>query len=247
MKIKLLLFILLICSSLWAQDILLDLYNAGVEISREIDKAVLEATALTDAEENQLGAQIRTEIIKTERPCTHSRFPVNEIFRKVVANASRQGLDWECTIVSNSEFNAFAIAGGKVFINKGLLDAVGSEAELAFVIGHEIAHIDLKHCVYKIQHGVRAGQIDPNLGELVQIGYDIYSRPFSQPQEQEADELGFRLMRRAGYPKQGALDFFRRLEQFEPKIEDPTINAVNDFISTHPTARRRLERMQQLD
>jgi predicted Zn-dependent protease len=54
-------------------------------------------------------------------------------------------------------------------------------------------------------------------------------------------------MRRAGYPKQGALVFFMRREQFEPKIEDPTINAVNDFISTHPTARRRLERMQQLD
>jgi len=114
------------------------------------------------------------------------------------------------------------------------------------VIAHEIAHNDLKHCVQSIQHAVRASQIDPLLGEVVGVAYSIYKHPFSQEMEYAADKRGVELMTAAGWSKQGAISFFRKLQRYEPSAEDPGIQAVNDFISTHPTAQKRIERIEKM-
>lgn len=216
------------------------------ELVDGLDQSLLNMTALSTAEENRLGAELQTQILREVGTSGTRKFNVQSVFNKLQAKSSRPDLAWECTVTASREFNAFAVAGGKTFVNIGILNSLDSEAELAFLIGHEIAHNDLKHCVQKIQHAVRASQIDPLFGEVVNVAYSIYKHPYSQEIEYAADKRGVELMTAAGYSKQGAISFFRKLQNFEPSSEDPTIQAVNDFISTHPTAQKRIERIEKL-
>lgn len=210
------------------------------------DQVLLNMTALSTAEENEIGNKVQQQILSEVGRSSSSKFDIQSVFRKIKNLSTRPDLAWECSVTSDTQFNAFAVAGGKTFLNQGMLRAIDSEAELAFVIAHEVAHNDLKHCVQKIQHAVRASQIDPRLGEVVGVAYSVYQHPYSQDIEYAADKRGVELMTAAGYSKQGAISFFRKLQKFEPSSEDPTIQAVNDFISTHPTAQKRIERIEKM-
>ncbi len=211
-----------------------------------VDQTLLNMTALSTEEENQVGAELQQQILADLGISRGGKFDVQGIFNKIKARSSRGDLAWDCTVTADTQFNAFAVAGGKTFLNLGMLSGLNSEAELAFVIAHEIAHNDLKHCVQSIQHAVRASQVDPLLGEVVGVAYSIYKYPFSQEMEYAADKRGVELMTAAGWSKQGALSFFRKLQQYEPTAEDPNLQAVNDFISTHPTAQKRIERIEKM-
>lgn len=223
----------------WGFGDLLDVIN-------DLDQAGLMQTELTDEEENELGAQLQEQILADSGTSRTDRFNIDKIFRKIVAEANRQKLAWECTVTAEEDFNAYAVAGGKTFLNIGLLSNLDKENEVAFVIAHEVAHNDLKHCVQKVQHGYRAGQVDPLLGELVTVAYGVFKSPFSKDLEYAADKKGVELMTAAGYSKDGAISFFRKLQKHDPAIEDPTLRAVNDFISSHPTAEDRIRRIEQM-
>ncbi|HNX37725.1 MAG TPA: M48 family metallopeptidase [Candidatus Cloacimonadota bacterium] len=242
--LQLILFLILAGLPLQGQT-LDDLLNLGLETVYELNNTVLDMTALTDAEENEIGAGVRTEIMTDKTTYSTTKFDIQAIFKKITAKAGRPDIAWECTPVTDPEFNAFAIAGGKIFLNQGLLEGLETPDELAFVIAHEVAHIELKHCVRKIQASVRASQIDPVLGEIVAVGYQLYSYPFSQTQENEADERGVTLMKAAGFDKHGAVSFFNKLELREAHYANATFEEVNDFLSTHPTAQRRRARVEQ--
>lgn len=216
------------------------------QLPNQIDQKLLDMTALSTEEENEIGADMRKQILAEVGAGRAAKFDVQGIFRKISAQSSRRGLAWQCDITAAREFNAFAVAGGKTFINSGMLSVLDRDDELAFVIAHEVAHNDLKHCVQMIQHEVRAGQIHPLFGNVVGAAYSIYKRPYSQEIEYAADKRGVELMMAAGYSKQGAISFFRKLQKYEPTAEDPTIQAVNDFISTHPTAQKRIERIEKM-
>jgi predicted Zn-dependent protease len=133
-----------------------------------------------------------------------------------------------------------------MFFNTGILDFLETEDEIAFVMAHEIAHNELRHCIKRVQYAAIASSIDPSFGEIVQLAYGIYSMPFTKYDEYEADELGVWLMKKAGYNKQGAVDFFTKLEVLEKEYGIDKRDAVNDFISSHPTARDRRERVEKL-
>ena len=117
---------------------------------------------------------------------------------------------------------------------------------MAFVLAHEIAHNELRHCIKRVQYAAIAESIDPNLGEIVEVAYEIYQMPFTKYDEFEADELGVRLMKQAGYDKEGAISFFIKLENLEKEYGIDNRDAVNDFISSHPTAKDRRERIKAM-
>ncbi len=223
-----------------------DLINAFEPLNTDFNRTLLDLTALSTEEENQVGEQLQQQIVDEVGVTESRKYNIQAIFNKIRAHSSRPDLAWECTVTAIDEFNAFAVAGGKTFLNRGILDGLDSEGQVAFVIAHEIAHNDLKHCVEKIQYEVRAREIDPLLGDVVGVAYSIYSHPFSQEMEYAADRRGVELMQAAGWSKQGAIDFFLTLQEFEPTFEDPSLQAVNDFISTHPTAQKRIERVERM-
>jgi len=211
-----------------------------------LKEAIEDLTAISDEEENKIGNELKKILLEENTLTTTRKFNIPAIFNRVKKHVSRTKIKYECFVLKDDVFNAYAVAGGKIFLNTGLINRLSTEDEIAFVIAHEIAHIELKHCIKNIQYTVKASRIDPRLGEVVALAYGIYRRAFSKQQEREADELGVRLMMKAGYKKSGAVSFFRILEKHEPKHADPTLQTYNDFISSHPTAKERRERIEKM-
>ena len=145
--------------------------------------------------------------------------------------------------------NAFALPGGHVIVTTGMLGFVQSNAELAEVIGHEIAHVDLRHAVERHQFQYR-------LGPLVELFHRLAAMPYTADQELDADAEGLRLSLAAGYDPAAAPALFTRLRQLEgpggPRAVTPAgVGAVGgggggSYFRSHPPSEERALRLEKL-
>jgi len=227
--------------NLQAQDDLIKGILQGVDV---VNKQVLNITALSDEEENKIGEDLDKEIMKDFDVGKEKKYDLEKIFTNIKKYIKRTQINYRYTVLKDNSINAFAIAGGKIYLLTGLLKAVDTEDEIAFVIGHELAHIELKHCINRVQYAAIASKVEPNLGEIVQVAYSIYSTPYSKYDEYAADDLGVELMQKAGYKKEGAIKFFEKLIELEKEYQQDKKDPLNDFISSHPTAEKRIERIK---
>lgn len=242
--IQLILVTVLINTDTLAQDGLLkDL----LKTADKLNQVFLDLTEVSDEEENQIGEELDKEITQKSKVTSSNKWDIKKVWNDVVKQTSRKKIKYSFKIIQDKDVNAFAIAGGKVYINSGLLDFIKSKDELAFVIAHELAHIELKHSIRKIQHSVKASRIDPLLGAVVQVAYNTYRLPYSKDEEYEADSIGVKIMQKAGYSKQGGIDFFERLSKLEKVYQTNKRDPVNDFISTHPYSEQRKERIKKME
>ena len=163
---------------------------------------------------------------------------VEEILQKISKNVSRKGVNYKLSILKSDEINAFATLGGYLYITTGLLDFVDSYDELAFIIGHEVAHEDRLHT----QRKVTKLTLSTDLGDMTRMeGFaEIASKinktlapPFDQIDEYEADKIGFELAKAAGYDVNRFADFFKKLERYEKQ------DLLRKLTSTHPFAEHR--------
>ncbi|MDP2173493.1 MAG: M48 family metalloprotease [Candidatus Cloacimonadaceae bacterium] len=223
-----------------------DLLNAGTNTIKAVDSVLLDMTSVSDTEENQIGVELKKEILKKVKIEHSKKYDVVKILNKILPHCKRKAIKYEVIVVKDDVFNAYAVAGGKMFLNTGLLENLDNIDEVAFVLAHEMAHNELKHCINRIQHSYQAAKIQPLLGAIVQLAYITYKHPFSKEDERAADEYAVNLMQRAGYKKAGAISFFRNLGKHEQKWKDTNLQAVNDFVSTHPTAEERRKRIEKL-
>jgi predicted Zn-dependent protease len=180
---------------------------------------------------------------------------VNRVGLWVALHSDRPELPWKFGILDNDNINAFAAPGGTVLITRGLLERVGSEAELAGVLGHEIAHITQRHHLKAItqQHvtgflaGVGMAQLgkkyevanDPNVQQLVGSVKSLYTLGLDRSDEYEADRLGVVFAARAGYDPYGLPNVLLTLDSLNPS--DPALALL---FKTHP---RPATRLQELD
>ncbi len=226
--------------SLFAQGGIFDEITGTIN---DLTKTTLNIVDISEAEENQIGDAVEAEIRKKQRNGSSKKWDVNGVFKKVVKNVTRKKIDYRYKIVADNDVNAFAIAGGMIYINTGMLNFIKSEAELAFIIGHELAHIEKKHCINKIKLTYLAGKFDANLAVLADALMSVYDIPFSKYDEFEADDYGVKLMQKAGYDKKAAVDFFNRLaKHYKEAPRDP----VNDFIASHPLSTERAKRIEKM-
>ncbi len=239
-KIILLLF-LFFAPSLSAQDELLKGFLKSVDV---VNQEVLKITELSDEDENAIGKDLDKKISKEFKPGKEIKFNVKKIFDKIKKNVTRKKINYRYSIVNDTTVNAFTIAGGKIYILTGILNFLDTEDELAFVIAHELAHNELKQCIKKVQYSALASKVNPHLGEIVQVAYSVYSVPFTKYEEYDADELGVKLMLKAGYKVEGAVSFFDKLKKLEDKYKIDKRDALNDFISSHPVASDRKEKIK---
>ena len=165
-----------------------------------------------------------------------------------------KNFQWAVSVVQSDQVNAFCLPGGKIVVYTGIIPVAQSEAGLAVVMGHEIAHATLRHGserVLKQQttntflQGVNFSMGDMNyeqrrqlmglIGAGAQIGYIL---PFSREHESEADSTGLRYMARAGYDPREAVAFWQRMSAQAGKGSPP------QFLSTHPANATRIERLK---
>jgi len=163
---------------------------------------------------------------------------IEEILQKITKNVSHKGINYTLSILKSDDINAFATIGGYLYITTGLLDFVDSYDELAFIIGHEVAHEDRFHT----QRKVTKLTLSTDLGDMTRMeGFaEIASKinktlapPFDQIDEYEADKVGFELAKAAGYDVNRFADFFKKLERYEKQ------DLLRKLTSTHPFAEHR--------
>lgn len=152
-------------------------------------------------------------------------------------------------IINASDINAFALPGGPMYVNRGMIDAARTEGEMAGVMAHEISHVALRHGTaqatkqqkYSILSGIAgiAGTIlgGPGLGQLAQAPFAVYFLKFSREYETEADILGAQIMARAGYDPRDLGQMFQTIERQG--------GGGGGFLSDHPSAKDRYTRINQ--
>lgn len=179
---------------------------------------------------------------------------VNRIGQKIAAKSSRPELTWTFTLLNDDLINAFATQGGFVYVTRGLLAQLNSEAELAAVLGHEIAHITERHLNKAQNTGKLMEALTvvatvftqiPGLYELGNLYGGVLLRGYNREQELEADHLGIETMSKAGYRADALLEVIKmfrardRQEYLEANLEKREPQVYHGFLSTHPDNERR--------
>ena len=179
---------------------------------------------------------------------------VEEVGQRLAASSERPYLPWSFKVLDDPTVNAFALPGGYVYVTRGILAELGSEAELAAVLGHEIGHVTAKHSLHRqSQQMLASGAIitaavilDPEYADewaaLGMLGAGFAFLKYSRDDERQADDLGLRYMMRAGYDPQQMPGVFEMLEQVG-KAEGG--GALPAWLSTHPDPGKRRLRISQ--
>jgi Zn-dependent protease with chaperone function len=153
-------------------------------------------------------------------------------------------------VVNARDINAFALPGGPMYVNRGMIEAARTEGEMAGVMAHEISHVALRHGTaqatkgqkYSILGGIAgiAGTIlgGPGVGQLAQAPFAVYLLKFSREYETEADILGARIMAEAGYDPRDLANMFRTIEQQGG-------GGGGGFLSDHPSPSDRYARINR--
>lgn len=183
---------------------------------------------------------------------------VQGVGKALAANSHRPGLVYRFTVLDSKEVNAFALPGGYVYITRGLLAYLESEAELAAILSHEIGHVTARHSVrqYSAAQAASLGAIAGaiffpematlGVGDLVNVLGTALLRGYGREHELEADRLGAEYIARLGYPPGAMIDVIRGLksqEIFETRIareEGREPQVYHGLFSTHPDHDTRL-------
>lgn len=170
----------------------------------------------TPEEENRIGRQIAGNLlgaVKLVRDDTLQRY-VNLVGNWVAQQSGRTDVDWRFGVLDTDDINAFAAPGGYIFLTRGLYRLLDNEAELAGVLGHEIAHVTRKHHLKVLKQSSLIGALgqaasskaqgsDQMVQNLIGNGAEIMARGLDKDAEYEADRVGMVFAARAGYDPWG--------------------------------------------
>jgi beta-barrel assembly-enhancing protease len=212
-----------------------DAGNAVGNIAQTMAVDLFGAT-ISASEEMQIGKDLFSSIQQQMKIIDNDarRQSLQVILNKLLPYRERKSIDYQIHLVESESINAFSVAGGHIHVTTGLLNMKESEAELAFIIGHEIAHVDKKHCVRKIQILKTAGQFG-NLGAIAANLQLVLTAPFGQTDEYESDRFGAIFAHKAGYDAAKGGDFFRRFKNKE------NTTLLERMTRTHPFSAAREE------
>ena len=157
--------------------------------------------------------------------------------------------DYFFKVVNARDINAFALPGGPMYVNRGMIEAARTEGEMAGVMAHEIAHVALRHGTAQATKGQKYGTLagiagiagailgGPAVGQLAQAPFAVYMLKFSREYETEADILGAQIMAQSGYDPRDLANMFRTIEQQG--------GGGGGFLSDHPSPKDRFARINR--
>lgn len=206
--------------------------------------SAIQSSALLLQGESGIGESV-TKSILAQAPLVEDAAVVdyvNELGQRLAKVAGRSEFEYEFHILVEPELNAFALPGGKIFINAGAIAKTHSEAELAGLLAHEIAHAVLSHGFQLATQGnllANVGQYVPFVGRT---GASLVVMNYSRGMERQADALGTRILAASGYAADGVRNLMVTLEaeKEENDLEEPPI-----WLSTHPSTSERIENIER--
>src|SRR5687767_1628539 len=183
---------------------------------------------------------------------------INEVGQKLAAVSDRK-LPYEFVVLNNPVPNAWALPGGKIAVNLGLLTELKNESELAAVLGHEIVHAAARHGAKAqergtlMQVGLAAAQIgaaisdvDSNIANLALqgagVGAQLVQQKYGRDQELESDEYGMKYMKLAGYDLQGAITLQETFVRLSQQSGAKAQGFLEGLFASHPPSAERVEK-----
>ena len=221
---------------------------------------------ITEQQEVEMGRAYHKEILKNSKILDNKELTKYfvELGEKIARSSHRPDLNWKFTIIDDPTFNAFATPGGYVYFYRGLLAHFNSEAELAGVLSHEIAHITARHAV----RGMSTAQVTNLLiglaasnvpgGSISNSGFSllnqIVNKGYSRKYESEADDIAKEYLGRNGYNQNAMANFLKTMksaDDLENEIAEkegrPISAGYHNIFSTHPSTENRIEAMNQTE
>jgi metalloendopeptidase OMA1, mitochondrial len=214
---------------------------------------------MPETQELSLGSESFGEVTKQTAESTNERYRtlVSRVGERIAAVANRNDYQWEFKTLASQEQNAFCLPGGKVAIYEGILPVCETEAGLAVVMSHEIAHAIARHGGERMSQtaavdGVKTAfsyvlqKQDETKKQAMLKAYGVASEygvllPYSRKHELEADHIGLMLMSQAGYDPTAAPSFWRRFGAAAASAEKKP-----EFMSTHPSDEKRASELSKL-
>ncbi|MGK2951585.1 MAG: M48 family metalloprotease [Thiobacillus sp.] len=218
---------------------------------------------MSEQQEIQMGAQAHQDVLKEYAALDHPGLQayVNEVGQRLAQQGHRPNLQWHFTVVDSPDVNAFALPGGYVYITRGLMAYLNSEAELAGVIGHEIGHVTARHGVRQQSASMAAGLgavlgsiLVPELGNqagasLLQSLAQAWTAGYGREHELESDRLGAEYLAKTGYRPQAMIDVIGVLKNQElfaaeqAKRDGRQPRTYHGTFDTHPSNDTRLKQV----
>jgi predicted Zn-dependent protease len=208
--------------------------GAKVAYDQEVSKARSSGKLNTDKQDYDRVQRISQRLI-----------PQTKIFRPDAA-----GWNWEVNVQTSEDVNAYCMPGGKIMVYTGLIDEVKpTDAELAAVIGHEIAHALREHSRERLSRAyaeqmvlagvaVATGAEQSTMQLASQVSAVTFTLPHSREQEAEADRIGLELMARAGYDPNAAVTLWQKMSKAGG-------GGPPEFLSTHPSGESRIKDLEK--
>lgn len=222
--------------------------------------SALPTQAMTDKQEIELGTRVARDAEKQWGGALPSTNPMSQRVRRIGAKfarlSSRRSIRYSYKVLDNDRIlNAFAAPGGPIYITRRLLSRMSNDAELAFVLGHETAHIDRRHMAQtfeKREHAQRAAAAlgDKVLGKgkgqrIIALGTDVafavWSRGYSRDNESEADAWGARWMSRLGYDPRAAVSMLGKVSGGNREPSE-----IEKYLASHPAPEARRVALRRL-
>ena len=214
-----------------------------------------ELSLVSEAQEIQMGQQGAKEVeqsIGFYKDAAVNAY-VADIGKRMAAVSERPNLPWEFHVVDDASVNAFAIPGGFIYVTRGLMGSINTEAELATVIGHEIAHVTNRHSVQQIsksqlaQLGLGIGSILSSdiakFGQLAGAGLGLLFLKYGRDAENQADQGGFRYALDQNYDVREMPNVFLTLGRLS---ESSGGGKLPEWLSTHPDPGNRIEHIEKM-
>ena len=241
-------------------DSVSDVFDFGKKVLKSGDDKLQGVVGLTTAEEIEWGREFHRYRMENEK-AVHNEAVKQRIARlaaPLLERRERKELNYTFTVLASKEINACSIVGGYVYLNQGLMDVVKSDEELQFVIGHEIGHVEQRHCAKKVTYALRASKVGTAVaGKVVSEVYSRLSTGYTQDDEFEADAWAFRHMQSLGHSRPKivsavrqfadsiALAYGAEAEEKAPKsVVDALRQELEYYCHSHPLWRQRIARLE---
>ncbi len=179
---------------------------------------------------------------------------LNQIGQRLAANAGGPKFQYQFRVVNSSDINAFALPGGFVYINRGVLEQARNEGEVAGVVAHEISHVALRHGTHQaskaylaqagigILGGILGGKMGQGTAQIINavggLGLNALFLKYSRDLETQADVRGSQILAASGYSPADMIGFFQTLEKVDASRK-------TNFLSDHPAPPDRIARIQK--
>jgi len=211
---------------------------------------------MNTAQENQVGGSEQQKVEKQFGVLNDPKLTsyVTNLCNRIQQNVERRDVNYKCTVLDSPVVNAFALPGGYINVNRGLIAYANSEAELASVLAHEMGHVTARHIAERYSTGTltqlggalaSAAIGSQAASQVIGAGANLYLTSYSRSQETEADDLGIRYLNLAGYDPMAMAGFLTNLQResaLSAAEQGEEYKEMRSFTSTHPMTSDRVSR-----